>query len=100
MKNKKLDKYWIGIATGLTLPFLVMCVVYLLRFNGRFPFSEFISKMIQISAFPALLSLCAVVNLGAFFLYYQKWYNNAARGVIIATMFFVIVVITMKFNDL
>jgi hypothetical protein len=56
--------------------------------------------MIQISAFPALLSLCAAVNLGAFFLYYQKWYNNAARGVIMATMFFVIVVIAMKFNDL
>ena len=100
MKNKKLDKYWIGIATGVILPLLVMCVVYLLRFNGRMPFNVFISKMIQVNAFPALLSLCAVINLGAFFLYYQKWYNNAARGVIMATMFFVIVVVAMKFNDL
>jgi hypothetical protein len=100
MKNRILDKYWIGVSTGVILPFLVMCIVFLLRFNGRIPFLEFISKMIQVNAFPALLSLCAVVNLGAFFLFYQKWHNNAARGVIMATMFFVVVVIAMKFNDL
>jgi hypothetical protein len=100
MKNKMIDTYWFGALCGIFLPFLVMCVVYLMRFNGRIPFSDFISKMIQISAFPALLSLCAVVNLGAFFLFYQKWLNNAARGVIMATMLFVVVVIAMKFNDL
>jgi len=40
-----------------------------------------------------LLSLCAVINLGAFFLFYQTQNDKAAKGVIFATFLFAFAVI-------
>ncbi len=93
---KKNDKYLTGIFLGLVSPIVIMFLVYLFRFNGRFSLSEFIDKMYLVNALSPLLSLCAIVNLGIFFLFYQFWYNNAARGVIMATLFYAVVILILK----
>jgi hypothetical protein len=96
--SKKYDKYLNGFAIGVIAPIIVLIVVCLVRFNGRLAFTEFINKMHTVNALSPLLSLCALINLGIFFLFYQYWYNNAARGVIMATFLIAFVVLAFKIN--
>lgn len=102
--NKKLilkeyDKHLNGIILGIISPLLVLFIVYLIKFNDKISVLEFIKKMYLVNALSPLLSLCAIINLGLFYLLYHFWYNNAARGVIIATFFFAFVVLILKLSN-
>lgn len=95
--ERKADKIWVGLLTGLLLPFLVMLIVYLSSY-AYLTVPDFLFKMAFQAVFLKLLSLCAVVNLGSFFLFYQGKYDRAARGVILATFIFAIIVMANQIS--
>jgi hypothetical protein len=94
--TKKFDKIWVGALTGIVLPFIVMGIVYFSSY-GYLTVPQFLRKMVFASIILKLLSLCAVINLGAFFLFYRVELDKAARGVIFATMVLAFVVVVDKF---
>lgn len=94
--QRKADKIWVGIAAGIILPFLVMFIVYLSTY-AYLTVPGFLRKMAFQAIFMKLLSLCAIINLGSFFMFYQTKNDRAARGVIFATLFFAVIVV---FNQL
>lgn len=94
--QRKADKLWIGIAAGIILPCIVLLIFYLSSY-AYLTVPQFLRKMVFQSIILKLLSLCAIVNLGAFFLFYQSKHDRAARGVIFATMIFAFIVM---FNQL
>ena len=96
--TKKADKIWVGLLTGIVLPLLVMGIVYLSSF-GYMTMPQFLRRMVFANVILKLLSLCAVVNLGAFFLYYRVEYDKASRGVVFATMILAFVVVFKKIMD-
>ncbi|MDA9312735.1 hypothetical protein N8371_08635 [Vicingaceae bacterium] len=93
--RKKFDKIWVGIIAGIVLPLVVMGVFYLSSYS-YITVPEFLRKMVFGAIILKLLSLCAVINLGAFFLFYRVEHDKAARGVIFATMVLAFVVIIDK----
>jgi predicted lysophospholipase L1 biosynthesis ABC-type transport system permease subunit len=99
-KPKKNDKHLYGLIIGLVAPIIVMYFVFIMRFNGKISPTDFFLKIKQLNVLPALLSLCALVNLGVFFLMYKFWYNNAARGIIIATFVVAFIVLVLKIDTL
>lgn len=93
--SRKWDKFWVGLLLGVFLPFLVMMLFYLSSF-AAFTVPAFLRKMVFTQVFFPLLSLCAIINLGTFFLFYQTKNDRAARGVIFATMIFAFAVLIYK----
>lgn len=93
--TKRTDKIWIGIIAGIVLPLVVMGLFYLSSYS-YLTVPEFLRKMVFASIILKLLSLCAVINLGAFFVFYRIEHDKAARGVVLATMVLAFVVIGDK----
>jgi hypothetical protein len=70
---------------------MVMFIVYLSSY-AYLTVPDFLRKMVFQAIFLKLLSLCAIINLGTFFFFYQTKNDKAARGVILATFIFAFVV--------
>lgn len=85
MRAEKIDKLWVGLLVGFFLPAFAMLVFYLSSY-AYLTVPDFLRKMAFQAILIKLLSLCAVVNLGGFFLFYQTKNDKAARGVIFATL--------------
>ncbi len=90
--NRKADKIWVGLLSGILLPFLVMFLFYLSSY-AYLTVPDFMRKMVFAAIFFKVLSLCAIVNLLTFFTFYKSKHDRAAKGVILATMIFAFVVI-------
>ena len=91
MHKRPFDKLWVGIALGIVLPFFIMFLFYLSSY-AYLTVPEFLRKMVFNAIFFKLLSLCSIINLGTFFFFYQTKNDRAARGVIMATLIFAIIV--------
>lgn len=90
--KRKADRFWVGLTAGIILPALVLLIFYLSSY-AYLTVPDFLRKMVFQSIMFKLLSLCAIINLGAFFMFYQTQHDRAAKGVIFATFLFAFAVI-------
>jgi len=90
------NNFPLGLALGIIIPILTLIFINI-EANRYLTFSEFLSRFQQSSSLSALLSLCAIPNLGLFFLF--MWKNNykTLKGVMTATVLMVIIVYVLKF---
>jgi len=102
---KKYDKRWIGITIGLVAPLLVLLVVFILnvrKYGGMGNYISYLEKVgLYIDFFGDFvspqISLCAIINLGIFFLFIWKNLLRSAQGVIMATLIYTMVVVIFKY---
>ncbi len=94
--SRRWNKFWIGLALGVVLPLIVFLLVYLFGYS-KTPFGEFLEYAFVMRALPKILSLCAIPNLAIFYLFLNKEYWNATRGVIAATLLCTLGVVVIKF---
>ncbi|MFN9581872.1 MAG: hypothetical protein ACK566_04280 [Bacteroidota bacterium] len=92
----KFDKIYIGIITGILAPLAGVVIFYAINFSGE-PMLEFLTASIKNKLLSPLLSLCAVINLGLFYLYLQFNYLYSARGVILSTLLLGLAIVSIKF---
>lgn len=78
------------------MPLIVFFAVYLFGYSGT-PFGEFLQYAFVMRALPKILSLCAIPNLAIFYLFLNKEYWRATRGVITATMLYTLGMVAIKF---
>ena len=94
---KKYDKLLLGLALGIITPVLVLLVYYQVNFYyirvDTFSYETFMKRI-----FLPLLSLCVVGNLAVFFLFIQTDRYLSARGVVMATLIYAILVFILKFT--
>ena len=83
--NRRWNKFWIGLTLGVVLPLVVFMMVFLIGY-GQMPFGEFLMVSFKMKALPKILSLCAIPNLIIFYLFLNKEFWWATRGVIAATL--------------
>jgi hypothetical protein len=95
--KKEFDKFWVGIITGLLVPQLIMFLFYLQVYYRKMNVQSFIKRIWETDIFSPLISLCCIGNLAAFFIFYYLYCNNSARGVIISTFVYTIIVVFLKF---
>lgn len=94
-KKHKFDTVGIGSLTGLVLPVLIFFIVFLAQGNEG-SFNDYIKGMWRMQALIKLGSLCVFANVGVFWIFLQKKYEKAARGVLGATILYAFVVLISR----
>lgn len=96
----KWDKFWVGFVPALIVPFIGLLIVYTItmvsaKFNqGQdFSFHMFWVSLQSKAAFTKISTLCGMFNGLVFFFFVRKDYNNAMRGVITASMLYVMAIL-------
>jgi hypothetical protein len=92
---RKIDAFWVGFLIGLIAPIIIFFAYYKLNYDF-IQFNSFVADAFMKSVFAPLLSLCVIINLGLFYLFYWKYLNYAARGVIGATFVYAFIVFIIK----
>ncbi len=90
------DHLLTGAISGIILPTIVIVIFYQVNF-AHIPFFKFLTESMSKQLLSPLLSVCAVVNLGLFYLYLKFNYLYSARGVIMATLIYGVAILTLKF---
>ena len=93
--SRRWNKFWIGLLAGVVLPAVVFFVVYFVGYSET-PFGGFLQYAFTMQALPKILGLCVIPNLIIFYLFLNKEYWYATRGVIAATFFYTLVVVVLK----
>lgn len=86
---------WLGLILGLIAPWTIVIAFYQAKF-GQIKFYEFLELAYYNQIFTTLISLCALINLGIFYLFIWRNKDFAAKGVLGATFFYTLVVFIMK----
>jgi hypothetical protein len=97
-----LNKQAKGLITGLTLGLLGPVALLLLFFlwkGGDASLLEFIARQAHGRLLAPVLSLCALANLGSFWLLISRQQYDKVRGVILATLLLGIVIVLLKFQS-
>jgi hypothetical protein len=90
------DSLLVGIPAGLLGPTLGILIFYFANFTDD-SLATFIELSVKEKMLSPLLSLCAVINLGIFYLFLQFEYYYSARGVILSTLLYGLVIVVLKF---
>lgn len=94
--RSKFDAPLVGLLFGIIVPLIGLVIFY--KFNIKtLDFTEFINFVNRKDMMPQLLSLSVVANLGVFFIFIWKKFYFSARGVIMATFIYTIVVLILKY---
>jgi hypothetical protein len=93
--KKKYDNWATGIILGIITPIIILVIYY--RVNYYYiRVDGFLFKMMVNKVMIPLLSLCVLGNLAIFYLFINKDYYYAARGVIFSTLLYAIIVFIAK----
>ena len=90
------DTFWLGLLSGLLGPSIGIVIFYYSNFPGS-DLLNFIELSVREKLLSPLLSLCAVINLGVFYLFIHFEQYNSAKGVILATFVYGIFIVLLKF---
>jgi Fe2+ transport system protein B len=95
MQTKWLDRQVTGMVVGMVVPLFISFLVYHFRFKSADDFMSFLRAMLAVESLGKLLSVSVMPNLLFFFL--GIWSNRlwAARGVLIATVFYGLVAVVL-----
>jgi hypothetical protein len=92
----KLDHFWIGVLLGLLAPSMGIIIFYYTNFP-RENMKNFIEISVREKMLSPLLSLCAVINLGVFYLFIHFEKYLSARGIIFSTFAYGFLIVVLKF---
>jgi hypothetical protein len=93
MKNKNTI---IGIVTGLICS-IVGLVLVLLFFGKGNSLNDSLQIALSQGVFAKLMSMGAILNLGAFFLFLKQEQDSRAQGVLVATVVVAITTLIIRF---
>lgn len=88
----------LGFFIGLLLPVVGFLIVYLLLGGNTSGIGDFISEMFRMRSVAALyITLSILINILPFIYYTNKRLDHTARGILIATMLYALLVILIKY---
>jgi len=92
----KWDRTYIGAICGLIAPVILMLLYWQMNY-GTLTFEKFVAVLIKGNIHVKLISLFTVINLALFFLFIWRNLNYSARGVLLATFIYIIIVVFLKY---
>jgi hypothetical protein len=84
-----------GIPSGLIGPIIGVVSFYFANFSQS-PFTSFFQMAARENLLSPLLSLCAIINLGIFFLFIKINHLHSARGIILSTFIYGVIIVALK----
>jgi hypothetical protein len=94
--NKFKDSLLFGLLMGLALPIIGVLIFYYSKF-AAVDLMQFMDVATKHKVLSPMLSLCAILNLGTFYLFLNKNLYLTARGIILATIIYGITIVALKF---
>ena len=94
--KSRYDLVKLGFVLGIIVPVISFFIAYKLKF-GNYSFKEFYDVLISMNALPKMMSLMVIPNLLVFFIFIWTDHLYAARGVLAATFFDAVVILSLKF---
>ena len=95
MRRKKNDTLLTGFIGGAVLPILFFVGLYLIKYPDL-KFLEYIEHLWFNGLMFKIMSVCVFPNLVLLLLYVRKKMDYAARGVVMATIIYALVVLISK----
>lgn len=86
-----------GLGIGLIGPALLFSLFFGWQ-GGDLRLVDFIAQQYQARLLAPVLSLCAIANLGSFWLLIQRKHYDRVRGVVFATLLIGICIVVLKFQ--
>jgi hypothetical protein len=90
------DSLILGLLLGLLIPVLGVLSFYYSKFTNV-ELQYFLEVATKHKVLSPMLSLCAVLNLGTFYLFLNKNLYLTARGIILATIIYGVTIVLLKF---
>ncbi len=98
-KNVKstFNKLNIGLVAGIIVPIIAIFIFYLFNKYRFGSLENFYKHFVLFHLTSHIVSLSVLPNLAVFYLFIKKNFLYSARGVILATMIYGLVIIVLKF---
>lgn len=93
-KNKRFSSLASGLVPGLVLPVVTFILIGII---GHGDLVDFVRRLSQIDRIASVISLSVIPNLLLFFIYIWTSRMVAARGVLLSTFIFALVMLIVKF---
>ena len=94
--QKKIDKIIFGIIPGLIAPLIGVLIFYLIQ-NSTETFFEFLKSLTLSGVITHSVSLAVLPNLLIFFVFIWTHNYKAAKGVILATILYALLILILRF---
>lgn len=94
-KHKPFDSALTGFLVGFVVPIVVFFAVYFFGEQG-ISFKNYVGNLWHLHALVKLGSLCVFANLLAFWTFIRLKYDQAARGVLGATIIYALAILISK----
>ncbi|MBN2744183.1 hypothetical protein LX69_02385 [Breznakibacter xylanolyticus] len=91
------NKLIFGVIIGLVLPVITSYLIYKQQYHGQYPFKEFLQGLIVLKSLGKLISISMLPSLIVFILLVTYEKLQIARGIVASTLFWVLVVLVVKF---
>ncbi|MFM9945115.1 MAG: hypothetical protein ACKVQB_07745 [Bacteroidia bacterium] len=90
----KLEKLWIGLLTGITIPIIILTIIY---FEEKYKcsFVEYIVRVYQEGFMPTIIQFGLIGNLAIFLLTFNTGFTLLPRGILMATIFYGLFIVYM-----
>lgn len=95
-RSEKYDRVYLGAITGFLVPVLIALIVSLLSKEDK-SFFEYFRRIVYADILTHVISLCVFPNIFLFLVYNRLDMLRAARGVLGITVFWAIIVFSVKF---
>lgn len=92
-----MDKKYIGIILGIILPAITTWFLYKYSYGGQYSWDDFVNAMIMLNSMSTMLAVACLSNLAVFTIFAYTDKLNIARGLIISTVLWAIVIVVFKF---
>jgi hypothetical protein len=96
MTSERFNNLWIGIASGILIPFAALTCYYFARYS-KLSVAEFYAVYKSLGILTHIISLSVLPDLLVFFLFIRRNYLKSARGVLMATFLFTFAVLLLRF---
>ncbi|PCH96531.1 MAG: hypothetical protein COB85_03475 [Bacteroidetes bacterium] len=94
--RRRMDKKYVGVMLALILPPIVLFVYW--KFNYAYMSIDKFMDFVELGdLYTILITRAVVVNLLVFFIFFWRKLNFAARGVLMATIGYTVVVAIVRF---
>jgi hypothetical protein len=87
-----IDKLYTGLFLGIIAPFILLLAYYFYGFSTQLTFFKYIKFLLASQIFTQIASICVIINLLLFFIFIWTYNNYAARGVLMATIIYALVI--------
>lgn len=95
--KSKFNKQKIGLISGLIVPIIAIFIFYLLNQNRFGSFENFYKHFVLFHLTSHIVSLSVIPNMAVFYLFIKKNFLYSAKGVVLATMIYGLIIIVLRF---